>query len=127
MSIGSRLKQARLAQGQTQEELAKAVGVTKGAIGNYETGVSSPKESILIKLMDELEVDANFLYQDYVQFERAKGNISSISETVKSDEVTLLQAYRLLNSEGKKLAIQTIQGFAGNPGMVQEERQRSGT
>lgn len=127
MSIGSRLKQARLAQGQTQEELAKAVGVTKGAIGNYETGVSSPKESILIKLMDELEVDANFLYQDYVQFETAKGNISSISETLKADEATLLQAYRSLNSEGKKLAIQTIQGFAGNPGMVQEEQQRSGT
>lgn len=127
MSIGSRLKQARLAHGQTQEELAKAVGVTKGAIGNYETGVSSPKESILIKLMDELEVDANFLYQDYVQFEMARENISRISETLRADEATLLQAYRLLNNEGKKLAIQTIQGFAGNPGMVQEEQQRSGT
>lgn len=68
MSIGSRLKEARLRRGLTQEDLAKAVGVTKGAIGNYETGVSSPKEAVLIKLMNILGIDANYLYQDYVDF-----------------------------------------------------------
>jgi len=67
MSIAQRLKEARLARKMTQEDLAKAVGVTKGAIGNYETGVSSPKESILIKLMEILQIDANFLYQDFIQ------------------------------------------------------------
>ena len=66
MSIGQRLKQARISQNMTQEDLAYAVGITKGAIGNYETEVSSPKESILIKLMEALHVDANFLYQDYM-------------------------------------------------------------
>lgn len=68
MSIGSRLKEARLRRGLTQEDLARAIGVTKGAIGNYETGVSSPKESVLIKLMSALGIDANYLYQDYVDF-----------------------------------------------------------
>jgi len=67
MSIGQRLKEARLARQITQEDLAKMVGVTKGAIGNYETGVSSPKESILVKLMDVLGIDANFLYQDFIR------------------------------------------------------------
>lgn len=66
MTIGQRLKEARIAQNMTQPELAKAVGVTKGAIGNYETDVSSPKESILIKLMDVLHIDANYLYQDFI-------------------------------------------------------------
>ena len=66
MSIGQRLKEARLARRMTQEDLARAVGVTKGAIGNYETEVSSPKESILIKLMEVLHIDANFLYQDFI-------------------------------------------------------------
>lgn len=41
MSIGQRLKDARLARKMTQPDLAKAVGVTKGAIGNYETDVST--------------------------------------------------------------------------------------
>ena len=67
MTIGQRLKEARIAQNMTQPELAKAVGVTKGAIGNYETDVSSPKESILIKLMDVLHIDANYLYQDFIR------------------------------------------------------------
>ena len=67
MSIAQRLKEARLARKMTQEDLAKAVGVTKGAIGNYETGVSSPKETILIRLMEILKIDANFLYQDFIQ------------------------------------------------------------
>lgn len=66
MSIGKRLKEARILRKMTQEDLAQAVGCTKGAIGNYETEVSSPKEAILIKLMEVLQIDANFLYQDYI-------------------------------------------------------------
>ena len=66
MSIGKRLKEARIMRKMTQEDLATAAGVTKGAIGNYETEVSSPKETILIKLMEVLQIDANYLYQDYI-------------------------------------------------------------
>jgi transcriptional regulator with XRE-family HTH domain len=66
MSIGKRLKEARIMRKMTQEDLAAAAGVTKGAIGNYETEVSSPKEAILIKLMEVLQIDANYLYQDYI-------------------------------------------------------------
>lgn len=65
MSIGSRLKEARIRCKMTQADLAKAVQVTTSAIGNYETGVSTPKEPVLIELMKALGVDANFLYQDY--------------------------------------------------------------
>ena len=69
MPFGKRLKNARIAKKMTQEELAKAVGVTKGAIGNYESEVSSPKEQILIELMKILGIDANYLYQDYIESE----------------------------------------------------------
>ena len=62
MSIGQRLKEARLARHMKQEELAAAVGVTKGAIGNYETGTSFPKENIMLQLFDSLRVDPNYLY-----------------------------------------------------------------
>jgi len=84
MSIGSRLKDARLALQMTQEDLAAAVGVTKGAIGNYETEVSSPKETVLIKLMEVLHVDANYLYQDYV----------SNYDNLTSDERRLVVLFR---------------------------------
>jgi SOS-response transcriptional repressor LexA len=64
MSIGRRIKEARLGKGLSQEALAKLVGVSKGTIGNYEIDLSSPNENTLIALMDCLKVDANFLYQD---------------------------------------------------------------
>lgn len=64
MSIGKRIKEARESKGLTQRELANRVGITAGAIGNYENGTSSPKETIMFALLDVLNVDANYLFQD---------------------------------------------------------------
>ena len=64
MSIGTRIKQAREKKGLTRNELAKIVDVTPSAISNYENEISSPKEPILYKLMEALECDANYLFQD---------------------------------------------------------------
>ena len=98
MSIGQRIKEARIARHMTQTELAESVGVTNGAIGNYETDVSSPKEPILIKLMEVLNVDANFIYQDYMN------NYVSIN----SDELKLLSLYRGANDQAKTDAIDIL-------------------
>ena len=67
MSIGTRIKERREELGYTQTELAKKVGVSKGSIGNYESGISSPNENILIKLFTILKCDANYLYQDEIK------------------------------------------------------------
>lgn len=64
MSVGSRIKELRDHKNISRNELAKKLNVTPGAISNYENGVSSPKEPILFKIMDVLECDANYLYQD---------------------------------------------------------------
>lgn len=98
MSIGQRLKDARLAIKMTQQELAKAIGVTKGAIGNYETDVSSPKEKILIRLMEVLRIDANYLYQDYIQFD----------EKITAEEKALLNLYRGADDRAKEDAIRVL-------------------
>lgn len=64
MSIGSRIKARREQLGITQPELARLIGVTKGAIGNYETDANSPKASMMYRLFDVLKCDANYLFQD---------------------------------------------------------------
>lgn len=64
MSLGSRMKERRESLGMTQVQLADLLGVTKGAIGNYETGANSPKASIMYKVFEILKCDANYLYQD---------------------------------------------------------------
>ena len=86
MPFGNRLKEARLMRGMTQEELARAVHVSKGAIGNYESEVSSPKEPILIDLMKVLHVDANYLFQDLVKIHP--------EIILTPEEVSLVSAYR---------------------------------
>jgi len=96
MPLGKRIKEARQRKNMTQEELARAVGVSKGSIGNYESGISSPNEPILIRLMEVLGVDANYVYQDYIRIET-----NSISEA----ERQLLVAYREANDQARADAL----------------------
>lgn len=98
MGIGRRLKEARTLRKMTQLDLANAVGVSKGAIGNYETDVSSPNEPILIKLMEVLQIDANFLYQDYI--------ISSMS--LADDEKHLIHLWRGADERARDDAVRTL-------------------
>jgi transcriptional regulator with XRE-family HTH domain len=84
----------------TQEDLAKYVGVTKGAIGNYETDVSSPKDSILIKLMEVLQIDANYVYQDYIRSEPL---------ILKEDEMQLIDLYRNADATGRQFVFEILE------------------
>ena len=64
MSFGTRLKEKREALGITQPQLAEMLNVSKGAIGNWETDVNSPRATLLYDLFDILHCDANYLFQD---------------------------------------------------------------
>lgn len=64
MAFADRLRQAREAAGLTQLELAKRLNVTKSSVCNYENGVSSPKEDVMLRIFDALNVTPNFLFQD---------------------------------------------------------------
>jgi transcriptional regulator with XRE-family HTH domain len=46
--IGKRIKEARLNLGLTQEELAEKIGVTKGAIANYEKKYEPSKRTCYV-------------------------------------------------------------------------------
>lgn len=92
MGIGKRIKEAREKKGYTQAELSKILNVTPSAITNYETNVSHPKEKILYELLDALDVDANFLFQDEVKSK-------SISLSYAEEE--LLKKYNSLDNRGK--------------------------
>lgn len=64
MSFGTRLKEKRESLGITQTQLAEMLNVSKGAIGNWETDVNSPRATLLYDLFDILHCDANYLFQD---------------------------------------------------------------
>lgn len=100
MSFGTRLKARREQLGITQPQLAEMLGVSKGAIGNYETDANSPKATILFKVFDALKCDANYLFQDEM------GN--NYPMKVSYDEYESIKKYRNLDDHGKELVNFTL-------------------
>ena len=90
--MGLRLRQRREELGMSRAELARRLGVSVSAIGNYETGQNAVREEILPRLLKALAVDANYLYQDYF----TGGLVCSTREE------RLVRRYRELGTAGRQ-------------------------
>lgn len=101
MSVGSRIKELRESKDMSRNELADSVGVTIGAISNYENEVSSPKEPILFKIMEVLKCDANYLFQDAIEMPKMKN-------TVSVEEFRFVEKYRELDAHGREMVDFTL-------------------
>lgn len=61
-SMGSRIRQLREAKGLTQPALGKMVGVTKGAVSQWENGsIANIKLKTVLKLCEILGTDLQYL------------------------------------------------------------------
>lgn len=94
MSFSSRLKERRESLGMSRNELAEAINVTPSAIGNYENGISFPKEEILYKIFSVLKVEPNYLWQDEM-------SENSHQFVVSFPEQEYIKKYRALDQYGK--------------------------
>lgn len=63
MSLGKRLKVARLNKGLTQEESAKHLGITFQALSNYERDMRDPDTKLLKSMAELYGVSADALLQ----------------------------------------------------------------
>lgn len=100
MGLGKRLQQRRIELNMTRSQLAHKLHVTPSAIANYENGISSPKPDILISLFGALEVDANYLFQDYISANRV---VQIYGSVLSQDERVAIRQYRDLSESGKRL------------------------
>lgn len=101
MSIGSRIRELRESKNISRSEFAVMLGVTVGAISNYENDVSSPKEPILFKIIESLDCDANYLFQDVVKINVQKNDVTL-------NEYDMIKKYRDLDSHGKEMVDFTL-------------------
>lgn len=62
MTIGEKISELRRNAGLTQRDLALKIGVTPSAVGNYEQGVSFPREEVLYRLFEALDCTPNELF-----------------------------------------------------------------
>ena len=94
MAFNDRLKEARLASGLTQEQLAEKIGVAKSTVTGYEKGNSEPNMLTVQRIMQALSIDANFLWQDEMA--------NTTQFIVSTEEKEHIKKYRTLDKYGKK-------------------------
>lgn len=100
MGFGERLKELREQKGFSQKEFAQKVNVSPSAISQFESGRNFPKSTVLVNILNILECDANYLFQDYFTL---KKNIECTKE-----EYEIIEHYRRLNDSEKSIVLAVI-------------------
>ena len=59
--LGSRILKIRQLKGLTQKEFAEPLGLTQSIVGQYETGITSPKLETLIKITSSYGIKLDWL------------------------------------------------------------------
>ena len=90
MTIGERIRKRRHALKITQQELAKALGVTPQHISGIEQEKRSPSLSFLSKLAEELGVTTDYLLSG------KEGIITDTIPAIKADKSLTLKVKRAL-------------------------------
>lgn len=64
IKIAETLRRLRRDRGETQEELADALGVTASSIGMYETGERIPRDEVKIKMAQHFNLSVGDIFFD---------------------------------------------------------------
>ena len=94
-TVGGRIQAARLAKGLTQQQVADLVGVSKGAISQWESGkIEDLKADNILKLADVLEVSARWIWH----YKDASGKVIPMGRPTRldPDESALIETFKLL-------------------------------
>ena len=116
MNIGAKIRSARQAQGLTQEELGKILGVQKSAIAKYESGrVVNIKRSTLKKISDVLNIPPFELIFDEEQQKKQKKNdvMADITLQMYEDEelFSMVESLSKLGSEQRKVVKAVLDAY----------------
>lgn len=102
--IGARIKTAREDQGWTQDQLAEAVGVSRSAVAQWETGRAGQVTTNLTRVASALGVGVEYLM--YGLDKRAPGQPHS------GDELAMLRLYRECAPEDRQILLRTARRLA---------------
>src|SRR3954447_794706 len=96
--IGARIRTVREEQEWTQDQLASAVGVSRSAVAQWETGRAGQVTTNLTRIAAVLEVGVEYLMY---------GDSKRVPEARQGDELALLRLYRECSSEDRQLLLRT--------------------
>ncbi len=102
--IGTRIRTAREDQGWTQDQLAAAVGVSRSAVAQWETGRAGQVTTNLTRVASALGVGVEHLM--YGRDKLAPGRPQT------GDELAILRLYRECAPEDRQLLLRTARRLA---------------
>lgn len=91
MAYYDRIKEARKAKKLTQRQISEMVGVATTTFNGYENGNREPSMYTLSKIMETLDVDANYLFQDEMNTKKEPDTQSVSSPDLQKIKETLVQ------------------------------------
>ena len=109
--LGLNIQSLRMAYGETQEELGKAINVGKNTVSNYENGLRTPNNEILARIADHYLVSVEELlngdFSNYgkIQFDIDNGwkGLDIILPIFKSNKALLNEHFKKAFDENKRL------------------------
>ena len=107
MEFGSNVVELRKAQGISQTDLAKQLGIHKNVLGRYERSEVFPSIEIARKIADILDVSLDYL-TGKVDVEMDKTTRNRILEVSKFDETDKLHIFSVIDAFIAKRKIQSI-------------------
>ena len=103
-AIGERIRLARQERGLTQEQLAEAVGVTRSAVAQWETGRAGQVTGNLSRIAAVLEVGV-----EHLMFGDGK---AAQQRPARGDELAMLRLYRDCAPADQQLLLRTARRLA---------------
>lgn len=104
MGLGKRIKEVREKLGISQAKFSKELGVSQIAVANLESEKNYPKFTTLIDVLKILGCDANYLLQDYRDFDKFDFIFSN-------EDKELIRQYHFINDEGKQIIKSIIHSY----------------
>lgn len=114
--LGARIRTARLAQGLTQDQLARAVGVTRSAVAQWETGRAGQIGGNLTRVARVLGTSAAYLLT-------GDQDPGAPPLPLRADEMALLRAYHDCPPDDRALLLRTAVRLARTGGSSRKSGQ----
>lgn len=92
--LGDRIRELRLKAGLTQIEFAEIMRVSKGAVGNWETGKREPDYATLQRLADYFHVTTDYLLGRDAPADGGQKEKPVDDDGLSEDERTILELLR---------------------------------
>ena len=74
LTMGDRIKETRKVRGLTQEQLAEQLDITVEYVSQIERGLKMPSMQVFLKLIEVLDVSADYILRDSVSTGRLYGD-----------------------------------------------------